>query len=341
MSVNKPQVQLILDFDGTITIDDTTAVIGSQCLSKARELARADSPEDKLPKSMKHYSEQYMEEYRNWKQSFTCPSERKTIEDEVSCLSQSRSIEVNSFFRVRNAILGVPGQIGEMERNEELRNRFMTDLGRQAVRSGDVRIRDPGSLKRLIGKIEQNGSHWGIVSVSWSRRFILGVLMEAGLVKEGQEEAIAQRIRCNELLLPNLQTEEGRSNIICTAQDKLEALDKLLTDWEIQRGKQHCQSTIKIYVGDSSTDIGCLAKATIGMYMHEGDFEGDEVIATLKGLGVEFLPITNRPLSNAPYKSEDAVGEFRYGERPPQLVCMVESFREIDEWLSRMTAGAS
>lgn len=349
MSVSRPRVQLILDFDGTITIDDTTAVIGTRCLSKARELARADLPKDKLPKSMEHYREQYIEEYREWKHSFTWPSERKTIDDEVSYLSQSKPIEENSFFRVRNAVLGVPGQIGEMKRNEEMRNEFMLDAGRQAVRSGDVRIRDPESLQRLIANTEAVGGVWGIVSVSWSRRFILGALMEAGLVQEEQEDAIAQRISCNELLAPNLQNEEGKPNIICTAQDKLNALNKLLADWKVQEDKQQRQNslgsrsnpaTITIYVGDSSTDIGCLGSPAIGMYMHEGGLEKDYVIETLNKLGVECLRITSLPLSSAQYKPLDAIAEFRCGEEPPILVCLVENFQEINEWFLRMFADS-
>lgn len=348
MAASRPRIRLVLDFDGTITIDDTTAVIGSRCLAKARELARADLPEDKLPKPMSHYTEQYMHEYREWKSSFIWPSERKTIDDEVSHLSQSKRIEEDSFLRVKNATLNVPGEISELERNETMRNEFMKGAGRDAVRSGEVRIRDPEGLMKLIAKAEEEGNMWGIVSVSWSRRFILGALMEAGLVKDGQEEGMIQKIKCNELLASGHRDEEGSLNIICSAWDKQNALHELLSDWEDPWGAQQLNpvslkddnAVIAIYVGDSRTDIGCLAGPAIGVYLHTGDTEEDSVVQSLKRLGIKVLCITDLLTSNAPSKLTDMVANLRDEGKPPQLICLAQNFQQIDEWVSKLLTNS-
>lgn len=292
----KTRIQLVLDFDGTITTEDTTATIGGKCLEKAIELAPAGLSEDELPKPMSYYSDKYMQDYRAWKESQTEPrAKRQTVADEISYLSQSRQVEIDSFLRVRQAVLSVPGCTRDFEHNDSLRNQFMMDAGREAVRSGEVKIRDYDALTSLIKSADDGDNEWGIVSVSWSRWFILGVLVESGLLDEGRVDEKASDIKCNELLSP------FSGDIICSAADKAQSLAKILTHWTSERlenddpmrerAKQ--AAPITIYVGDSSTDIGCLTHASIGLYICR-DSSTDSVVQMLTRVGIEVQPLQDQ-----------------------------------------------
>lgn len=329
MTSQKPRLRLVLDFDGTITTDDTTAIIGARCLAKARNLASPELASEQLPKRMSHYSDLYFQQYSHWREtSGILETERKTIEEEVSFLSQARQVELDSFMRVREAVLSVPGGIGKLERDEELRNEFMMHVGREAVRDGDVKIRDWESLKSIIGKASYGGNKWGVVSVSWSRRFILGVLSEGELITKGNEDDVSRNIWSNELLAPLPRNQQGGRSMICSAGDKKRAFEALLADWNASDGSDD-STAITVYVGDSSTDLGCLAHASIGMYICE-DRTSDSVVQTLARLGVECLPSNQLPTS------EDILTNHGTKRRQPS-VFLVKGFDEVNKWLSCLT----
>lgn len=346
MASQKPHFQLILDFDGTITKADTTAVIGARCIAKARELAPAGMPENDLPKSMDFYSGKYFQEYREWRTSFVWPyGKRTTVDEEVSYLAQSKAIEQDSFLRVRNAVLDTPGGILNMEHDGRLRNDFMMDAGRQAIRSGEVQMRDPDGLRRLIAKANKDGNRWGIVSVSFSRRFILGALIEAGLVKESQADDVASKIRCNELLAPPYYNEESRLIILCSAWDKQDAFQGLLAKWEDEQGthgrtypvsSKDQDATITIYAGDSSTDLGCLAGPAIGVYVSEAP-KDDPFGHTLEKLRIECLPIDELPERNVAFRFIERMDKLKAEGKPPHLIYRATDFQALADWIENAT----
>lgn len=226
-----------------------------------------------------------------------------------------------------------------MTQNETLRNAFMTSAGRTAVRNGEVRVRDPKALQSLLAKADQAGNAWGIVSVSWSRRFILGVLLEACLVNEEQAKDVAKKIRCNELLAPHQIDGEDRLDIICSAQDKQNAFHDLLAEWMAAHSLDFndIDTVITIYVGDSSTDIGCLAGANVGIYMQAtSELEDDSVIQTLRRLGIECLSSSQLEALNTPAKLLKLVAKQQNENQPPHIVCVVRSFQEIDTWVAKL-----
>ena len=339
MPAQRRRFRLVLDFDGTITTEDTTAIIGRRCLEKAKELARPGLAPAQLPKDMGYYSRQYFQEYKEWKESSTpSSSKRKTIEEEILYLSRSRQVELNSFLRVRSAVYKVSGGIGDFEQDPGLRDEFMTKAGREAVRSGEVRVRDPDALKSLVAKANEKGNRWGIVSVNWSRRFILGVLAESGVLKHENEEEMAKLIKSNELLAPLNTTEKGEYTILCSAIDKRIALEKLLAEWnisyhvnsDVQKVQADNDGThVTIYVGDSSTDIGCLTSATIGLYICE-DITTDSVVQALNGVGVHSLPLSQLRAS------EDLI-QARDKHKRGLIVYLIKGFDEFNEWLSSWT----
>ena len=320
----KPRIQLVLDFDGTITTEDTTAVIGGRCITKARELAANGLSLDQLPNNMRYYSDLYFQQYKDWKDSAaSMPVERRTIDEEASYLSQSRQVELDSFLRVRSAVLGVSGGIGDLEHDTGLRNKTMMVEGCEAVRTGEIKIRDPKALKSLIAKAGDGSNRWGIVSVSWSRRFILGALLEGGLIDQGNEDDFSKNIKANELLAPLATTGDHGANVICSAMDKRDALGRLLADWNINdRAEQ--SAAITIYVGDSSTDIGCLGHSSIGCYFCE-DSTKDHVVQTLNRLGVNCMLLSKL----------ESITEARNKDEQQRTIYLIQGFEELDDWLSR------
>ena len=320
----KPHIQLALDFDGTITTEDTTAVIGARCLAKARQLAFNGLSPGQLPKSMSYYSDLYFQQYENWKDSAASMSvERRTIDEEVSYLSQSRRVELDSFLRVRNAVLGVPGGIGNFEHDIGSRDEFMMEAGREAVRTGEIKIRDPKALKSLIAKASDGNSQWGIISVSWSRRFILGVLLEGGIVVKVSEDDVAKSLKANELLAPLPATGIDGAEVICSAMDKRDALQQLLADWNANDKTEH-NATTTIYVGDSSTDIGCLVHASIGFYLCQ-DSITDHVVQALNRLGIHCAALSE--LEN--------ITEAQNKNEQHRTIYLIKGFEELNGYLSR------
>ena len=309
---------------------------------------------------MDYYSKQYFKESEDWKRSHAKPLEgRKTLQDEISYLSQSKHVEVDSFFRVRNAVLNVAGGISDWAGNEQSRNEFMMDTGRQAAREGGVQIREPEVLKNLIAKGEEDGNAWGIVSVSWSRRFILGALVEAGLLREDQVEDVAKNIRCNELLAPvgnAYEQSESSTRMMCTAQDKYDALCGLLKHFDTELNARESKvtesrmyqnsnigqnATLTIYVGDSTTDLGCLVGPAIGMYLSDAGKESP-VLQTLERLNLRCLFIDQLPTSNTQAKltamMEHLKDEMPDGQsRFPYLVCRIRRLQELGDWLSKVS----
>ncbi len=345
MATKKPRIQLILDFDGTMTTADTTAVIGARVLAKARELAHDGLAEEELPKPMQFYSEQYMQEYSRWRESHARPKGGQSIEDEVSHLSASKAVEQDSFLRVRSAALEIPGGMRELERNKALRDDSMTEAGRGSVRTGEVHIREPQILHNLIAKADEDGNSWSIVSVNWSQHFILGALIEAGLVDQSRAEAVANKIRCNELLAPLRLDHDGQPSIICTAKDKQDQLRDLLARLSPENGfiqnhapvsSQDKDANITIYIGDSTTDIGCLAGPAIGMYLSAGKAD-DAVLQTFERLGIACLPVSSLPTTDAPRKLLDISKELESQGKPSHIVCSIHSLAELYEWLSNLT----
>ena len=332
MSQPKADIQLVLDFDGTITTEDTTAIIGARCLAKARELTPSDFPSGQLTKPMSYYSDKYFQEYRQWKESTKdSPAERSSIRDEVAYLSQSRSVELNSFLRVRNAVLRVPGRMRDFEHDEQRRKEFMLEAGREAVRNGDVKVRNLAALTRVLADVDNDGSRWGIVSVSWSRRFIIGVLLESGLViPEDSENDLANKIKANELLAPLTRGELGEDRIVCSALDKQTALQRLLADWNagtrgrIRATTEYSRSeAMVVYIGDSGTDIGCLTHASVGLLVCE-DPDTNPVVHTLRDIGVACAPSSQLP----------SLAELAHGRQNAEaIVYLIKGFEEVEHWL--------
>ena len=176
----------------------------------------------------------------------------------------------------------------------------------------------------------------GVISVNWSKEWIRGVL-EGGWVlwretyggevevEEGVGEGLGElEIYANEFIVDpktGLTTGEfsrrkdGRG--LWTAGDKVEIFDEVLAWWDAERdgnGKEEEGGTMTVYVGDSSTDLGCLLRADAGVVVGGNKELGE----TLGRLGVNVV--------------EGMDGEEEEEGRGKRLY-RVEDFWEVLRWL--------
>ena len=156
---------------------------------------------------------------------------------------------------------------------------------------------------------------------------MLGVLAEAGLVEGKDLNEVAKDIMCNELLVPE-------SHALCSAQDKLDAFKSMLERWEGLEGNE--RDTITIYVGDSTTDLGCLCHASVGIFMGDCSSKDNGMIEILNRLHVNTFDIDKLPTSEESEKVQAIKTNSKNDGWLPHVVCGVQSFKQIDDWLARL-----
>jgi 2-hydroxy-3-keto-5-methylthiopentenyl-1-phosphate phosphatase len=227
----------ILDFDGTITTKDTIDVVMNIGIThqKANGQDYTTTVDEIVEKYTKDYSS-HIERYQPRKE------ERKTLEQEVAYQRNLKDVEHRSFSRV--SISGIFRGISEVEWEE---------AGRNAVRAGNVSIRN--GFRTFVELIEASKCKWAVLSVNFSRSFIMGVLQEA-LERESLDVPIlANSPDINGILKgPSFVDVDSTSEraVMATSDEKLNALKYLLNNWKI------LSSQTVFYFGDSGTDIECL-----------------------------------------------------------------------------------
>ncbi|KAA8577274.1 hypothetical protein EYC84_007249 [Monilinia fructicola] len=228
----------IFDFDGTITTEDTIRVIANigiahqQTQGKDFNSIWDEIVEAYLADSNKHYVEYTPKE-----------SERITLKDEIRFLRSLKDVELRSFNRVSTSGL-FAGISKEKWVNE----------GKATVLSGKVEIRK--GFKELVEKIEMQNGAWGIVSASFSKNFIRGVL-EQYLGKNIDVPIIANSADEDGIIRGHSLEETGLKTILATSDTKHFAMVKLLESWRID------DTAKAVYYGDSPTDIECLCSPAI------------------------------------------------------------------------------
>lgn len=289
ISPEAPPVLFVLDFDGTITTKDTIATVSSCGLevqkSRGRDLTEA------LQDLVAKYSEDYAKHAAAYKPT---KEERSTLDDEIAFLRSTREVELQSFGRVSAS------QLFQGIADEEWR-----ECGKAAVAAGEVKIR-PG-FKDFIAAIHRLGGTWGVVSVNFSKQFIRGVVLAAGVDAENVE------------IYANWPDDAGALRgpdggpPIATSDAKLDTTMNLLEAWESDP-KSRSRMSRFVYIGDSGTDIECLAaEGAIGIAMTDNG-EGS-LMGTLRRVGVDVVHINT-------YEDEMS------GSRP---VYFARNFEEIIE----------
>jgi phosphoglycolate phosphatase-like HAD superfamily hydrolase len=236
-------VHWVLDWDGTITKKDTLDALVDIAASTKSDFPTHDR--------WKHVVDAYISDYTSslvkLAPNGTLPT---THQGEAKLLADLKPVEQRSLDRV------YASQIFAGLTNEDV-----AAGAKKAIESGAVTIR-PGCveiLQRFSAQATSKGDKLHILSVNWSRYFILsclktaGIELDPGLVLANELDGIDEDKESTGQISP-----DGCMKIIASG-DKLRHLEQL---------KERDPMPL-VYVGDSWTDIECLLAANLGICMRD------------------------------------------------------------------------
>lgn len=276
---------ILLDFDGTITSHDTINVIAS--LAATRNPRAGPLWDDIVAKYVADHADHlssYKPEARD----------RTTLSQELEYLESLGSVEQKSVERV--AGLGVFAAIsgeefkafgeGVVDRHEAEGSAEGEGVAVHGDEDGEAeeggkKVRLRRGLRGFLDWAGERGWELGVVSINWSREFIEGVLLD-------REEELrgGRRIKANSINWPAGRVEgyDRDKRVLMTVEDKVRAMGDLVGEirGEDEGGKV-------VYFGDSTTDIGCLVEADLGVVMANED--GSKLLKTLRRVGMEVVHV--------------------------------------------------
>lgn len=192
-----------------------------------------------------------------------------TITDERNLLKAMKPVEQHSLDRVAASKIfaGMTAQ-------------HLDDGARMAVQSGDVALR-AGCVEflRTVTNDATSGDKLHILSVNWSRHFILSCLKSAGaninasIILANELDGISDGRESSGEISPS-----GDVRIVASG-DKLRYLE------ELRKGSE----AMVVYVGDSWTDVECLVDADFGVCIRDERMGGSQgkLAEALERIGVE------------------------------------------------------
>ncbi|KAK3694748.1 haloacid dehalogenase-like hydrolase-domain-containing protein [Podospora appendiculata] len=272
---------IVLDFDGTITQNDTIDVLGKFACSRNGGAVIWNDIVKAYFADHKSHVATYQPE----------PALRKTLDQELAFLESLRPVELASAERVVHAALFRDLTDSDFERfgREAFGNGLRGDreLGGGGVSSPSPPEVTPAvtlrsGFRAFVDEVaSRKDSSLGLVSVNWSQSFIEGVLGGEGEDRGGRFIKRVNRITSPTGLIEGPAELAGAT--LVTAQDKLDALRELLSQDQADGQKQKRQTCV--YIGDSTTDLACLMEASIGIVM--ADNEDSKLLQTLARLGYD------------------------------------------------------
>ncbi|GAB7334572.1 hypothetical protein MBLNU13_g06551t1 [Cladosporium sp. NU13] len=255
MNMASKPINLILDWDGTITAKDTMFAYGKIADIRDARLNR----EQHGSTIFEGFGKAWMNDYSKHEQAYRPKAhDRKEVVQESAWLRSLSSVESNSASRVESS-----GFFTGVTHNDiSIAARELLETGALSLRPGwqDLFLRaQDGSSSRLISSIS-------ILSVNWSESFIRASL-KATATSSGLDSRLLPAldnlpIAANEISGIN---EPGGSSgrltdsnhaIIRTSFDKLSNFPSR-------------QEFFNIYVGDSATDFDCLLAADLGICIRD------------------------------------------------------------------------
>lgn len=219
-------MNLIFDFDGTITVQDTIFQLAQGAISLKHKYQQ-----DLLQPAWDAIVKSYGDDHKAFADAYTpCESERLSPEQELAYLSSLRDTENASLDRVDQSGLfsGLTAQ-------------HLFQMGKDQVSSGAVAIRQ--GFVEMVALARQKDWHVGVLSVNWSEAFIQGVLHPIDV------PVITNHISADGTIKGPHGFNDGVR--LTTSRDKANALNQLIS-------KADRSSSPTVYFGDSTTDMECL-----------------------------------------------------------------------------------
>lgn len=316
-------INLVLDFDGTLTKKDTMHLVAEAGYARQRRLQRRPQP-----RPWAEIVDAYISDFEAHTDAYLPkPADRTTYEQEIAWLNSLRPAENASIERAIKA--GIFDQVSEAD---------MAASAEEALKSGLIQFRN-GSTE-LLTFIEQHNAqlsatkapdrYMQVISVNWSacfvRQVLRGCVQRAADAQDHASSQLSERIQIYANEIPSLVgggiqigqttqpgTKRPQPGSIRTSADKVSVLGSICD-------RYHGWATVFVYVGDSTTDLECLMAADVGICVRDEPMGSGqkELAGTCERLGIEVLPIQDRKV----FTSSDA-----------RRLLWATDFEEIKDWL--------
>ncbi|KAK1989500.1 HAD-like domain-containing protein [Colletotrichum cereale] len=255
-------LNLVFDFDGTITTKDTIGVLAQIALQFQKQ--RGIDLSSAWQQILEDYSQDHADHVSKYK---PIANDRLSLPEELAYLRGLSEVELRSVQRVEQS-----GLFRGLKRED------LVKAGNVARTEGRVKLRD--GFTTLMDLAKDNGWTVSVVSVNWSRSFISGVLSGYSL------DIVANEIEMDGSIFgPDVLGPSSRETTLTTCEDKLRALRALVT----RQGVEDAEALV--YFGDSTSDIECLLE-TRGVVMSSG--LDSSLMVTLRRSGYKVPQVDER-----------------------------------------------
>lgn len=335
-------IQLILDFDGTLTEKDTLHLVAEA----GYNINKINGGSKTLP-PWQDIVNAYLTDYEVHATTYQpAKSARTTISSEAAWLDSLQDVEAASAERVINTGIfdGLTMQDMELAASD-------------ALTKGQVALR-PGWAQLILAThyINHSAGSGGpefesiqIVSVNWSRWFVWNVIWIAAsssLEHKSPEvfKQVFQRIAVYANEVPSIAADttlqstrqtspRGHAMTLRTAGDKLRHISAKTTTQEIQA------HPFKIYVGDSATDLECLLMADVGICMRNQNMSSgqQDLESTCERIGVRVKSLSE---FQGTHRTPGTFNELEsLSKRVPTVLYYVYDFHEVERWLKSLASN--
>lgn len=258
-------INLVLDWDGTITTKDTMFAYGK--VADIRDARLGKTPTGTA--TFSGFGKAWMDDYAMHERNYTPKAEdRRHPSQESAWLKSLSAVENSSAERVESSgfFAGVTLQ-------------DVSDAAKILLESGEVSLRAgfedvfSRASKNPISQIYRDRGMAGfgvsILSVNWSESFIRRSLMAAAsksslAVGDDLKDLVNGNIKITANEICGLQRADGSSGLLNDRDHAIvrTSFDKL-NNFKIQDGSHN------VYVGDSATDFDCLLAADLGICIRD------------------------------------------------------------------------
>lgn len=327
----RPYINLVLDFDGTLTKKDTMDVLAEAGYARQRKLRR-----DLQPRPWSDIVDAYISDFKAHADAYLpATADRTTYEQEKAWLNSLRPIEIASIERAIKADVF-----------DRLDAADMAVAADDALDSGQVQLRKGwtelfsfvGQHNAKLSVTDVSNPLVQVVSVNWSacfvRQVLRGCIQRAPEVEDRFKSLWSSHIAVYANELPSIARDDIQMGQAVQSpaerqhlQDIRTSGDKVSLFKSIRDNMQYGMNTVSIYVGDSSTDLECLLAAEAGICIRDepmGSGQKD-LAATCERLGIEVAHVGDKHIS----PSFTAMGQ-------KQGLLWARDFSEINEWLYRI-----
>ncbi|KFY33353.1 hypothetical protein V494_07697 [Pseudogymnoascus sp. VKM F-4513 (FW-928)] len=317
-------VQIILDFDGTITTKDTIEPLVQSAISHHHpSLPRSELSQTPVAEAWRNCKSQYLadlsahyEKENREPDDDSAVTGLRALDREQRALDALKDVELASVERVGKA------GIFEGVSRDDFREMGWVAMSCSPDAANDRSVTVREGFAEFVTWARKYGAHWGVVSVNWSFRWVKGVLDVA--LADVRESGDSIPVYANDadglagtILGYHLHRLSARRTRLLTTADKLLAQKIMLSRWDDDFGLDH-PPFFRVYIGDSPTDLSPLLHAHVGIIMNSASSTPGALSVLVDKCGYRVLPVSQ-------YKELYGKGEH---EKAALFLC-ANNFKEI------------